>query len=59
MNGDVDSRMNNLMNMTGMEDKIWKSDFENINRYHFSKTKNDNSAIDESANYIKGIIDSL
>ena len=59
MNGDVDSRMNNLMKMTGMEDKIWKSDFENINRYHFSKIKNDNSAIDESANYIKGIIDSL
>ena len=47
------------MNMTGMEDKIWKSDFENINRYHFSKIKNDNFAIDESANYIKGIIDSL
>lgn len=23
MNGDVDSRMNNLMEMTGMEDKIW------------------------------------
>lgn len=59
MNGDVDSRMNNLMKMMGMEDRIWKSDFENINRYHFSKIKNDNSAIDNSANYIKGIIDSL
>lgn len=52
MNGDVDSRMNNLMKECGCEDRIWKPNLSDINRYHVLKIDKENSIIEDSSNFI-------
>lgn len=52
MNGDVDSRMNNLMKECGCEDRIWKPNLSDINRYHVLKIDKENSIIEDSFNFI-------
>ena len=49
MNGDVDSRMNNLMKMTGMEDLIWKGI---IQKHQISPIQNNKLSIHAKSSMI-------